>query len=88
MNQDDLIVCAFRYCLGRSSYVVSDMVMYLRKHWKEICAPYQTLIKKEIIESIERGRYGMEMDKSCWEKLLLYVHDIGDHKLNENKLEE
>ena len=78
MKQDDLIVCAFRYCLGRSTYVVSEMCDHLLEHWAEICPQYQELIKKEIKDAIERGNCGMDIDCICWSSLVESIEAAED----------
>lgn len=32
----DLIIYAFRYCLGRQTYCVLTMTEQLKKHWKDL----------------------------------------------------
>lgn len=73
MNQDDLILCAFRYCLGRRSYVVPDMALYLEKHWLDICPEYRKIIRKEIVSAIEKGCAGMDQDEETWVIMLKNV---------------
>ena len=70
MKQEELTICAFRYCLGRSTYVVSEMCDHLRNHWDEICPAYQGLIKQEVQDAIDRGCCGMKMDCEDWAQLL------------------
>ena len=70
MKFEDLTVCAFRYSLGRESYIVSDMIEHLDEHWYEICPAFQKLIKKEIHEALEDRKCGMQMDCDAWRDLL------------------
>lgn len=68
---DDLMtVAAFRYCLGRASYIVSHCVEYLCKHWDQIPGNTKRLIHNEIQRAFEIKTYGMEMDKKQWQKIL------------------
>jgi len=69
MNQD-IIFYAFRYALGRSTYAVSDVANYLIKNWVYIDRHTQQLIHKEIIEAVENGSAGMEMDEIQWKSIL------------------
>jgi len=73
MKQDDLILCAFRYCLGRMSYSVSSMAEYLEAHWDELNPHIQKLIIEEIKWAIERGAAGMACDIAQWESLVTFV---------------
>lgn len=68
---DDLMtLAAFRYCLGRKTYIVSHCVDYLRKHWDQIPINTKALICKEIEKAFETKSYGMEMDKKEWQRIL------------------
>lgn len=65
-----MTVAAFRYCLGRASYIVSHCVDYLSKHWEQIPVSDKKLIHKEIQGAFDSESYGMEMDKEQWQKVL------------------
>ena len=70
MKQEDLVVCAFRYCLGRSTYVVSEMIEHILCHWNGLCPAYQKLIKNEIEDALDRDVCGMRMDCEAWRHCL------------------
>jgi len=76
MNQSELIFCAFRYCLGRMTYIVSQMCDYLVDHWTDIEPAYQKMIHKEIEEALELGRAGMEQDQDSWIECLKRIDEI------------
>jgi len=65
-----LLVCSVRYALGRSTYIVSDIVDDVLFHWDDLTDN----CKKAIINSIEcdiaMDNYGMEMDLKEWQKVL------------------
>lgn len=65
-----LVICSFRYCLGRMTYVVFDMVRWLQFNWKGIHKENRLLIKKEIREAINKGRAGANYDEQKWEEIL------------------
>jgi len=68
---EDIIVYAFRYTLGRSTYAVRDMVEVLISNWGILSLRTRNLIRKEIETAIyETGKYGWEMDKNEWLKIL------------------
>jgi phosphoserine phosphatase len=68
---ENIIVYAFRYTLGRSTYAVSDMVEVLIENWNVLSLRTRLLIRKEIETAIyETGQYGLEMDKKEWLKIL------------------
>ena len=79
---DFVVLSAFRYALGRSTYIVEDTVIWLEENWYDIPEDAQRLIHKELSEAFradnERRRLGirhhplgMDMDRAQWEKLLL-----------------
>ena len=68
---ENIIVYAFRYTLGRSTYAVSEMVEVLIDNWGVLSLRTRMLICKEIETAIyENGQYGWEMDKKEWLKIL------------------
>lgn len=61
---------AFRYCLGRMTYAVSNCVDYLIAHWLEFDDHTRSQIAKETKEAITKGQAGAAMDVEQWQKLL------------------
>lgn len=93
MNPVDplLLVCAFRYCLGRQTYVVNWCVEYLVDNWLYIDPGTKKTIARDLLEAIERddqdreeGRdhkwLGMDMDRAEWDRLLRYIRSQEDVK--------
>lgn len=76
-NHNIIMFSAFRYALGRQTYVVSEVVEYLLNHWETLEQKYRVLVIKEIYESIENGDAGMEIDIRQWCRLLI-DHELGD----------
>ena len=79
---DILFFCAFRYALGRMSYIVSDVAELIELHWTKLPEKTQTLIVKELGKAIREhennskedylgkfGRLGMEQDYRVWKRL-------------------
>lgn len=66
---DLMIMAAFRYCLGRQTYIASECAEWLEKIWPEITPSTQELIIKEIKEAINKGRIS-DIDLHAWERLL------------------
>lgn len=64
-----LILCAFRYALGRKSYIVSDIASLISDYSEHIEPHIKERICKEIKEAIENNNYGMDMDKQIWSDL-------------------
>ena len=78
VNDEILLFCAFRYALGRHSYVVGTIVQHIKDNWENIHHEKRYLYKKEI-----RAYYGIagyedricvngydDMDASEWETIL------------------
>jgi len=65
-----IVFCAFRYALGRKTYIVSTVVNYLIQNWKWMTPKFQGLIHKEINKAVEEKWIGMEMDKTQWLRVL------------------
>lgn len=64
---EQVLICAFRYALGRRTYVVSEIVNELTTNWSHLSSYSKVLIRKEIIECNDLGA---EMDKKEWAKIL------------------
>lgn len=66
----DLILCAFRYALGRKTYITSTISELIIKYKDNIDENDKEVITRDIRRSFETNNYGMEMDKEIWEKVL------------------
>lgn len=59
--------CAFRYALGRSTYVVHHIATEILDNWKIITPSTLERFKKEILEyKKDNGHIGMECDEQIW----------------------
>jgi len=67
---DDMVLYAFRYCLGRRTYVVQDMVSKLIEIWELLGDYAQDIIRRDIISAIEHDRAGDNCDVAEWQKVL------------------
>ena len=65
-----MIVYAFRYALGRSSYAVANVASELRAHNPTLSGKTRALIIKEIEEADSADNLGMDMDRKEWMKTL------------------
>lgn len=66
---NDLMVCAFRYALGRRSYITYTISDLLIKHKDKLSAQSRQVILRDIQVAFDKNNYGMEMDKEVWLKL-------------------
>jgi len=66
----DLLLCSFRYALGRRTYITSAMSEYLRTYWHCLPRYWQELVQREIREAIEGGCAGDACDEQSWRTVL------------------
>ena len=62
-----ILSCAFRYALGRRTYIVSTVVSEILNNWEQINPHVLERFKKEILE--HKGLYkslGMACDEQDW----------------------
>jgi hypothetical protein len=67
---DAMVIYATRYAIGRMSYCVGEVVGYLLAHWDQLEPKTRIVIERDIEEALAEGRYGMEMDKQQWLRVL------------------
>ena len=66
-----LLMMAFRYALGRKTYVVQFIVGEILDNWDNFSKERQEQFKKEILEHAELyGNLGHDMDEREWYKIL------------------
>ena len=69
-----ITIAAFRYALGRSSYIVSEMVEWLMKFWNEFDAKTRKILLEETEKAVMVGSCGEECDQREWERFLEFAH--------------
>ena len=67
VNDEILLFCAFRYALGRHSYVVGTIVQHIKDNWENIHHEKRYLYKKEIREYYA-NHMGWNTDLNDWDK--------------------
>ena len=80
-GRDDLMaVAAFRYCLGRMTYIVSDCADWLIEQWPNIAENARKVIQRDLEEAFKRDDearedgqdykpLGHDCDRAQWEKV-------------------
>jgi hypothetical protein len=68
-----MIQAAFRYCLGRRSYIVTECVQWLHEYWGGIPQSIKNSIIDEIQIALDEDLAGDLPDISCWNALLEYA---------------
>jgi len=80
MIKDFLIIGAFRYSLGRQTYVVQETVEWLMAYWSEVSPKAQAVIRRDLEKAVkddDMGRslpipykpLGADCDRAEWVKL-------------------
>jgi hypothetical protein len=67
-----MALAAFRYCLGRSTYIVSDCADWIIENWDEFDSSLRKIILFEIKEEMDnlRGNPMMRCDQYQWKRIL------------------
>ena len=88
-GRDDLMaLAAVRYCLGRSSYIVSDCADWLATAWPHIGPGTRKTIQRDVEEAFARddadraeGRehkaLGWDCDRAQWERVRQLWEEVG-----------
>lgn len=67
VHKEELMnVAAFRYCLGRRSYIVGTCIDWLKRYWFDFTGNIQAVILRDLIEALQDGMVGAEMDDKAW----------------------
>lgn len=69
MTEQELAFLAFRYCLGRQTYIVRDMVQHIVENWDSL-VEYHDIIQSEIQKALETSAAGMDIDEKEWKRIL------------------
>ena len=75
-----MVVAAFRYCLGRRTYIVNDCAEWLIANWQTFSDKTREVIQRDLEEEFvrdardraESSKYpalGMDMDRQQWERV-------------------
>ena len=72
---EQILICAVRYALGRMSYIVGDVARYVESKHNTLSSQCKNIIIRDIEEELERYHQvgqtlGMECDERTWENLL------------------
>ena len=72
LTSDDVIILigAFRYALGRLTYVVRVTVDRIIRDWSELPSHTQDLIQEEVEFAFERNDVGQGCDREQWQRIL------------------
>ena len=90
-EESEIYFCAFRYCLGRMSYVVSDYCEEATRKIRQITDHFLLLLEKELSEAIQKDdeqrakgepfkTLGWDCDREDWVKLFGLVSEEVDRR--------
>lgn len=66
---EGILICAERYCLGRSTYVVKDFCDYVRPLLPRLSDKTLYVLNQDFLSNSKRadgGSWGMDIDKNTW----------------------
>lgn len=83
-RHDLMVLAAFRYCLGRRTYIVSDCAGWLTQQWENFTPSVQVIIERELREAAKEdaqeresgGKFrplGDDCDRSSWLRVLAMI---------------
>jgi hypothetical protein len=65
-----LLLCSFRYSLGRKTYITGMCREWLETYWKHMPNQYREQIRDDIRHAIEHDLAGHACDVSEWKRVL------------------
>jgi hypothetical protein len=76
MELANMLLSAFRYALGRRTYITMETAEWLIRYWGILPDNWQSQIQQDIERAIARGDAGMQCDVREWQRVLeLEVRD-------------
>lgn len=69
LELEDLAVCAFRYALGRMTYITWAISTILQKQARNLSDTVKQLMIDEIGDAIDNGKAGWDCDVAVWQDL-------------------
>lgn len=70
----DMVIAAVRYCLGRSTYIVSSCEIWLHRNWASLPEYVRKIIQRDVETAFADAErhpncLGMDCDKRSWERV-------------------
>lgn len=67
LDHNIVLFSAFRYALGRSTYVVDSIVRAIHENWYNFDAGSRSVLVEEILEHKQKHqKIGMQQDEDMW----------------------
>lgn len=80
---EDMILYAFRYSLGRMTYSVGTVSDYLIENWHRFSNQFKENIINEITIALNKKEAGEKMDEEIWRGILLLESAVSSGEWNE-----
>lgn len=71
MDNEQILICAVRYCLGRHSYVVAECIHWVRQAWPTLSQGTRHTIRKDVETYVQREED--DADRAVWTGLLAFM---------------
>ncbi len=65
-----MVLCAFRYCLGKQSYIASECIHWMCDWWDDLADLTRKRIIEETHEALESNRAGDICDQETWRSFI------------------
>jgi hypothetical protein len=65
-----LLMCSFRYALGRSSGIATNIIDYIIMDWDKLEVCQREQVKNEIQEAFDRLGFISHIDQIEWKRIL------------------
>lgn len=65
-----LLLCSFRYALGRTTYITGNCADWLSLYWHLMPAGYRRQVHEDIRKAIGSGDAGHDCDIAQWRRVL------------------
>jgi hypothetical protein len=79
-----ILIAAFRYALGRATYIVETVVAFVLHNWDNLNDGDRRLIVREILDAKNRDRLVHDGDWTQWKRVLRRAHSDGQNRKTEN----
>lgn len=87
-DDEEMLICATRYCIGRMTYVVQDCCRWIKERWPTLSDHTKKIIFKDLDQAVQRDKVycdknpgetshclGSEMDKVRWVELHTWLKE-------------
>jgi hypothetical protein len=72
-DDEQILISAVRYCLGRRTYIVSECCRWLRARWSTLGNLATTIIFSDIHVAVLRKETGDPVDHEAWVQMLDWI---------------